>query len=303
MFGGTRIPDLTQSLMQQYISTGLDANVPEMFENVANCSYMWEHDGYNFRYQAMARDLMLNSISYLMSAYYIASIKEYGSEDLRVRELEYLEDCYTDYSEAALAELDRIKSRDESVRRYNPDGVTFQIAAKRIFFREWFESHRNLGFPRENQDGKSVTNCNRILSDVGISGKIAMTPDIASQVYSFYNRNNVTPVSIYTILRDSVGFRNIPDFDPGVLFVNRNEGFGHDDDDVAIPTYKIFHWESYRSHNDQDFFGIRSCLNNQARQENHNILYYCDISSYSSGTINSLGEKTRWQWFTLLKAE
>lgn len=304
VFEGTQITDLTQNLMQQYVNTGIEANVPQMFEAVANCSYLWEHDGYGFRSEALLRDFMLNAISYMLGCCYISSVKEYNDEKLREKELEFFKDCFMKYKDTVTAEIDRMDSRDKTIRRYNPDGITFNRYAKHVDFRQWFSQNRGYGFPRENQNGQAVASCNKVLDDLGLNGKMGMDHTLAKTLYSYYNRNNSTPTSIYRILRDSVGFYNVPaGFDPGILFVNKKDGFKNIDDDSALPTYKIFHWEVYRSHTDQDQFGIWTSLNDRCGMENHNFLYYCSISSYEEGTIKALGQSTRWDWWTLVTAE
>lgn len=303
-FGGTHIADLTQSLMQQYVKTGLDANVPKMFEAVANCSYLWEHNGYNFRYQAIAQDVMLSGISYLLAGNFISSVKEYNNEDLRKADLDQLKKDFDVYKKAVLAELDTIKDRDGKYRRYNPIGLTFNRAGKQYDFRDWFEKHRDKCFPRNNYNNVAVNSCNEILKNLGLDKDLVLTSKLAKEFYAYYNRNNTVKTSIYTILRDSVGFTNIPGgFDPGVIFTDNKDNFGHENDDSAIPYYRIFHWESYRGSNNNDHFGIRTCLNNDCTESNHNILYYCDINSRDSGKINKTGQTTKWEWYTLVKAE
>ena len=299
------IADVTHGLMQQYSNTGLPVNVPSMFEAIANCSYMWEHDGYNFRYQALLQDVSLSTISYIMACHYINSVAEYKSEAMRKEVFKAFQNDFKQYENTVKAELDRIKQRDGQYRRLNNYGITFQRQAKTYDFRKWFANNRNYGFPRENQDGNAVASCEKVLSDLGLNRDLGFTQDMAKDIYAFYNRNHMSkPVSIYTILTDSVHFIGLPGkFDPGIIVAYKGGGFGHENNDVAIPVYKIFHWESYRSSNYGDYFGIRTCLNDKTGCENHNFLYKCDISSYSSGHINSLGEETRWIWYTLVKAD
>lgn len=275
-----------------------------MLEEVANCSYMWEHEGYNFRYQSMARDVMLSSISYLMACHYVSSVKEYRDENLRARELQTMKDDYKVYTDAVKAELDRIKDRDAKYRRLNTHKITFERCAKSYDFYNWFETHRGRTFPRENQDGRAVDSCESILRDLGLDKDLGLTAQMAKEIYNYYNRKNKTSVSIYTILRDSVGFYALASrFDPDIIFTKNDDGFGHENGDSAIPTYKIFHWESYRSSTGNDYFGIRSGLTDAANTQNYNIMLHCDINSRSSGVINRLGTKTRWYWCTLVKVE
>lgn len=301
-FEGTNVADLTQSLMQQYVKTGLNTNVPGMFESVANDLYLWEHMGYNFRYQAVVRDVMLTGISYLLSGNYISSVKEYNNEELRKADIERLKSDFKAYSNAVKAELDRFKDRNEKFRRYNHAKVTFNIEAKSYDFHKWFVDHKDYGFPRLNQGGKAVASCEKILKDLGLDKDLGLTTPMAKEIYEYFNRNNKVKASIYTILRDSLGFKKVPDkFDPGLIFTNKTTGFDHENGDNAIPVYRMFHWEAYRSSNNSDYFGIRTCLNNSCSEENHNILFKCDINTYSGGKINKLGEETRWIWYTLVK--
>lgn len=302
-FGGATIADLTQSLIQQYVNTGLEVNIPGMMEKVANCAYLWEHEGYNFRYQSIAHDAILTSISYLMTATYVASIKEYRNEDLRQADLERLRSDLAAYEAAVKAELEKMDERYEKYRRYNPSNITFNVEAKSYDFRQWFVNHRNNGFPRLNQNGKAVENCELVLKDLGLNKDLGLTTAMAQEIYNHYNKDRGEKISIYTLLRDSVGFRNLPkQFDPGIIFTDKQTGFDHVGGDDAVPVYRMFHWESYRSCTNCDYFGIRTCLNDNCTESNHNILFNCDISSYSSGHINSLGEETRWIWYTLVKS-
>ena len=305
LYLGTQVPDITQNLIQQFLNIGTGESVPYSLEYVANISYMWEHDGFNFVYQAIARDVILSSISYLMSCCYISSVKEYNNEDLRKLDLENFKKDYKNYSAEVRNELDRMKFRDEAYRCYNPGNIRFDRNVAKVDFRQWFETHRGRQFPRNNDDGKASASCEAMLKDLGLSNRMGLTQAIAKDIYNYYNRDNKSnPVSIYKVLVDSVGFKGMPaSFDPAVLFTYRSTGFDHINGESSEPVYKIFQWRSLRGSSDNDMFGIRTGLNDVCAEANRNILYYCDINSRSSGTINSLGQKTRWQWYTLLTAD
>lgn len=133
--------------MQQYVNAGGGLNVPVMVQGVANCSYLWEHNGYNFWYQAMVQDVVLTTVSYLLSCHYIASVKQYEVEALRQKDLKSMQASFGNYGKAVNEELVRIKARNAKYRRYNPGKVTFSIYAKTYNFRRWFENNRDVRFP------------------------------------------------------------------------------------------------------------------------------------------------------------
>lgn len=302
-YKGDHAQDLTQAMINSYFARPTGMNYPEMYGVFVNGVSRWEHEGYNLRYQMMLNDLSVVGRAYALTGVYLQNFAEFSSEEMRDKQVKSLKESFGSYAKAVEDELNRIKERDGKYRVYNPEHVTFDRTVKSYDFHKWFENHRDSCFPRDNSDGKAVASCNQILADYGLNHGY-ITGDQARSIYAMHNRNNAEKVSIYKILADSVGFYNCPSkFDPDIIFTMKDGVFSHENNDSAIPVYKMWHWEAYRSRNDHDFFGIRTCLNKEANEENHNILYDCDINSRSSGKINKLGSMTKWNWYTIVVAQ
>jgi len=302
-YNGDHAQDLTQAMINNYFARPTGMNYPEMYGQFVNGVSRWEHEGYNLRYQMMLNDLSVVGRAYALTGIYLQDMAEFQSKEMRDLQVKSLKESFGKYVNAVKDELNRIKDRDGKYRVYNPEHVSFERTVKSYDFYKWFENHRGNCFPRGNSDGKAVNSCNQLLSDHGLN-RDYITGKQARDIYAMHNKNNPNKVSIYKILADSVGFYNCPSsFDPALIFTMNNGVFSHENNDSAIPVYKMWHWEVYRSRNDHDYFGIRTCLNKEANEENHNILYNCDISSWSSGKINKLGSRTKWTWHTILVAK
>lgn len=302
---GDKLYSMTQNMINLFSEEITDnKNYPQMHADFVNTLCRWEHEGYQMRYQMMLKDMSAIIKAYVLTSLYLNDVHKFNSEAMRKQQMESLKTSFDAYCKAITTELDVIKDREGKYRVLHiPTTVVFERTVKKYDFRRWFETHRNRCFPRNNDSGVAVASCDMIMADMGLN-RDYLTPMQARIIHGLYNGSGKQSVSIYKILADSIRFYNCPSsYDPNIIFTMRNDGFSHEDDDSAKPTYKMWHWEAYRSRNNRDYFGIYTCLNNDATTANHNILYECDINSHSSGNINSLGKETRWIWNTILVAK
>jgi len=300
---GFKPSELTRTLIRDFCNKDQISGmtVTKMYEQLVNGATKWEHDGYNMRYQMLLNDLFTSGISYILTGIYIKEVADYQSEAFRNKELEILTNEFDNYSKEIKKELELIKYRDDNFRHLTPKNITYDREVSGIYdFYSWFKNNRSYCFPRNNHNGVAVRSCNVILKDNGLSGVDYITSEQAKFIYSMYNKKDSPVVPLYRILADTVDFIGCPSSsDPDLIIAKNDGGFGHEDGDSAIPVYKIFHWESYRSSCGNDYFGIRSCLDERGNEVNHNILFKCDIQSRDTGNIKDIGKPTKWNMMTI----
>lgn len=306
-YNGSMFCDMTTMLVLQYHQNGTGLTVPEIYERIVNENTIWEHDGYNTRYQMMVVDLVTIGLAYALEGIYIKELKEYADPEFRDIEHKALLNSFKNgYAKTLRSELDRIKSRNDKYRHYNINDITFNRSVNtKIDFAKWFEDHSDKCFPRNNDGGKAAKSCVAILDDMQLNRNF-LTPSVAKTLFKHYNKKAITQrkptVSIYKILKDSCGFKSCPDkFDPELIFTYSNSGWKKDGDWKA--TYLIFHWIAYRWASNGDFFGINTCLDDNADLLFKRIRDKMDIDSHSGGNIQNLGEKTNYIWNTITVAD
>jgi len=252
--------NLTYSLMKNYGASSVDVSYPAMYGEFVNTFAVWEHEGYDYRLKVMANDLAIVGLSYWLTRLYNKEIKYFASEESRNSYLAILEKSFRDdYSAAIKNEINRMKSRDTKYRRLNASfNVTFdrQMPGP-VDVYDWISSHRDKHFPRNNKNNVAVRSCNEMLASFGMDGRTLFSDSQARFIQEYYNRGKFTSFLDYTLTEKAKFTYAKSALSNGtVMFVpNRQNNFGHDNNDSALPNYKIFRWESFKSHKNKDSFG------------------------------------------------
>jgi len=300
--------DLTYGLMKEYSAIALGLNVPEMYGKYMDSMFLWEHQGYPLRQMVMAQDVSIVGLAYCLTALYNNDVRQYSSETTRTEFEKVLANAFKAYKSAMETNLGTMIQRDTLYRRLvrNFDITYDRTVPDAYGFRGWFENNRDSQFPRNNFNRVAEFYCDKILFDMEIEGRNPMKSEHARFIYDAYNvgRKSSDMVSIYRLLADSAKFISCPAVrDPALLFTYREDGFSHENKDSAIPTYRIFHWESYKGSKNNDYFGVYSCLDDDATKHNRNILFHCNIA-IDDGKITNLGpNEKQWNMTTIYESE
>jgi len=293
--------DLVGQLMSEYSGYGIPAKYGDCVTDIC----FWEHEGYSLRFALMAGDFAVMEMSYLLARLYINDIKEFEEVASRDASLLSLKNSFQQYCRADTLEVVRMSVRDSLYRVLSKPRATFERTARECNFYSWFYRNKDrYCFPRLNQNGKATASCDQILKDLDLKQNGFITAEEAKKIYYHYNPKK-KDISLYDILKDSVHFKNIgvprEDKREQRLFTYQYKDFTNINDDAALPVYSIFQWEIYRYKNHEDQFGISTGLERDATMSYRKVLVDCDISSYSSGCINSIGSSSFLVWKTMVK--
>ena len=301
--------ELTEQMLESYCTQRPPYNsYPESLEGYMKVC-KWEHDGYPIR-----EAIVDNEHSVLINAAIIVAICikqniiDYtGSESLRTNDLQALVDDVDAFQKTTKTEAQRINRRDSLYRNNQEYHVCLSRKMQEIDFFTLLndKEFKTKGFPRYNDDGVAVKNCDKMLTETGLSGDF-LNVAMAREAYQQYAGKKDVKPSLYTVLSDSLGFYNIPD-DDNVLIFTQNTDAGNDtfkhDDDTHLAEYKIFSWQIDRGCTHGDHFGIRTALYDkyEISTGREDVITKCAISSYSDGRIKEElkdSNKTKWRWFT-----
>ena len=298
MYYGTMTYDLAVNHMMQYYNTGT-GNVPQCFEALSNTAFLWEHQGYPMRKQAMLSDVVLSGCSFVLAYMYNMDIREESTipGGNKPKYLKGMETVLNNYKLTIKQDMYRMRVRQEKLIKINmggPDGTCFEKDLRHTDVYHWLELHwrdrTNCRFPRLNQDGAAVRTCENIISDFG---GLPFTRMMADAIVTQYNNKHQQPLaSMWHYLIDSIGFNQGSTLVYHRLWVRDDTGFtfGHDNNDVSLPLYGPFYWRAYKSGFTHDWFGVRSVIpDNGIGMERYLVLVNPWINTGRPGYIQAFG--------------
>lgn len=303
-YKGMKIYDLAVNHMMQYYNTGT-GNVPLCYEAISAASFLWEHQGYPMRKQAMLSDIVISGCSFLLAYIYNKDIRDESTIPGLNRQ-RYLEGMQTilnhNYKLTIRKDMYRMRVRQEKLIKINmggPNGTCFDKTMRSTDVYGWiyarWSDKVNCRFPRLNQDGAAVKSCENIIKDD--CGGLPFTHSMAKEIAAQYNNTHQQPLTdMWSYLIDSIGFNKGTTGSSYRIIVREDVsqiyGFGHDAGPWE-PHYGPFYWRSYASGFRWDWFGVRSVLcKNGIGTERLYVLPKCSIQTGRSGHFKSIGDNS-----------
>lgn len=303
-YKGMKIYDLAVNHMMQYYNTGT-GNVPLCYEAISAASFLWEHQGYPMRKQAMLSDIVISGCSFLLAYIYNKDIRDESTIPGLNRQ-RYLEGMQTilnhNYKLTIRKDMYRMRVRQEKLIKINmggPNGTCFDKTMRSTDVYGWiyarWSDKVNCRFPRLNQDGAAVKSCENIIKDD--CGGLPFTRMMAEEIAAQYNNTHQQPLTdMWSYLIDSIGFNKGTTWSSYRIIVREDVpeiyGFGHDAGPWE-PHYGPFYWRSYASGFRWDWFGVRSVLcKNGIGTERLYVLPKCSIQTGRSGHFKSIGDNS-----------
>jgi len=298
--------EFTLRLLSEYTGIGIAKSVPEMYENLVNERFLWEHEGYNTRTQFIEYENSILDKATALSYLYLSLAKEYQYPGSREIELKTLKDTYKSYMDLRAKEKTYMKLRDSLYRVNVQDNTVYEKTLKEYDFAGWLKKHPTCRLPRNNDDGQAAKTLHKMESDLDMpSLDKFMNIEQAKVITDYYKHRKDTnsAFNLYDTLATKNGFKNCPKkYAPEIIFFSQ-KGWEHQGGDEAQPRYEFFWWYCTRMHNNEDQFGIRSCLRENGEIMREKILENCDIDSHSKGNIQSLGKVKEWKFRTIVNAK
>lgn len=291
---GMSLYDLALTHMMQFYDVIPNGSVPKMYEDFSNASFLWEHQGYPMRQNAMLRDVVLSGCSFVLAAIYNKDIRENIPGGNRERYLNGMKTVLENYSATVEKDMYRMRVRKDALIKINmggPNGTCFEKNLRFIgvypYLKERWRDWRTWRFPRENQEGAAVKSCEKMISDFG---GLPLTHSMTDAIVEQYKQRYQKPmVDLHRYLVDSIGFCRPSSVEEICRIIVREDKtsiyiFGHDGKDKSQPHYGPFFWQSYRLAWATDYFGVRSALYlNGVGTLYHRSVPKCSIQSYGTG--------------------
>ena len=303
-YSGAKTYDIAVNYMMQFYDTG-NGSIPQCYEAISNTAFLWEHQGYPMRKQAMLSDIVLSGCSFVLAYMYNKDIRDVSTIPGNNREV-YLQGMRTilnhNYKLTIRKDMYRMRVRQEKLIKINmggPNGTCFDKTLRSNNIYGWINARWsdkvNCRFPRLNQDGAAVKSCENIIKDD--CGGLPFTHSMAKEIAAQYNNTHQQPLAdMWRYLVDSIGFNSGSTY-PSYRIIVREDtdgtyGFGHDEGPWE-PHYGPFYWRSYASGFRWDWFGVRSVLcKNGIGTERLYVLPKCSIQTRRSGHFKSIGDNS-----------
>lgn len=300
---GVMTYDLALNHMMQFYNTGI-GSVPQLFEEFANASFLWENQGYPMRKQALIRDAVLSGCSFVLAYIYNKDIREESTipGHNRQRYLEGMQRVLENYIATMKKDMYRMRVRNDALVKINMGGPNGTCFDKKMRYTDAYghlnarwRDQKNCRFPRENQDNAAVRSTENFIIDCG---GLPFTRFMAEAITTQYNAKHEQPLTdMWGYLINTIGFNRGETSSNFRIIVRENVAseyaFGHDGGDVSQPHCGPFYWRAYRLSGARDWFGVRSILRKNGKgTERLLVLPDCSISTYSSGHFKDFGNNS-----------
>lgn len=238
-------------------------NVPEAQAKFTQNIFLWEHLGYKLR-----TGITLTDFQGLSSSYFIINtyLKWTGKpQDLIM--MQNLKESLDKCTEVMKADEDDMKDRDSKYRIYSGNGSGQLVFYEKEYYnlgtklQDWFDNSnntRNYYFPRaEAQKETAIRSCEKILEDAGLADGF-MEHSHLNATYDKYKdrigRNTTDGVLSF------IGFPKMREAYTDYFICEANGAdwynYGHINNDVTLPYYKIFQWYKWKGRS--AYFKVRT---------------------------------------------
>ena len=171
-YSGAKTYDIAVNYMMQFYDTG-NGSIPQCYEAISNTAFLWEHQGYPMRKQAMLSDIVLSGCSFVLAYMYNKDIRDVSTIPGNNREV-YLQGMRTIFNNYVLTikkDMYRMRVRQEKLIKINmggPNGTCFEKDLRHAdvfgwINARWKKDQKNCRFPRENQDDAAVRTSENII--------------------------------------------------------------------------------------------------------------------------------------------
>lgn len=281
-------------------------NIPEAQEKFTQNIFLWENMGYLLRTSITVTDFQRLSSSYVIINAYL----NWTGKAQNIQQMNNIKTSLEKCMATMEADLQRIEDRDVKYRIYCGGNRGELVYYQRPYFelgtkiQDWFESENNRKknyFPRaEKQKGIAIKSCEQILSDVGLPDGFIEIRHLVATYEKYKDRigNNTT-----ANIMEFIGFPKMLAYD---FFITESTGdkwydYGHLDENITLPHYKIFEW--YKSKGCSAYFKVR-CINKPETEVHLNDWWWLreGMSMWASdGYISWPGYKRTIKYYTIKK--
>lgn len=281
-----------------------------IYEEFANSFSIWEHDGYPYRAAALLEEATTICLSYKYAHAFIKDIEKYQSEVTRQFALSSLEGRFEKYVKAIATEMDNIHSRDSLYRILLPQTLngSVEVYQKNINgpydFHTFLKNNTHYKFSWNNKDNLTSAYGDAMINNMGINLDKLMPASTVKFLHAVYNSKRSYHKAFEDLLLDDCKF-TLPsgitetDYRKSKIIPKKKDGF--ENKNFRYVSYKIFHFECFRTKN-EDTFGVWAV----GGWENNPYSYHTFMEGANivrkNGKISNYGRKTR-EFYTVTSTE
>ena len=249
---GTNYAGYTEALLSDFRNFDGESYISALYR-LASGSYPWEHQGYNFIYQAVTEYVYALLPGYILCSAYWGLNPDY--EMLREAKIAQVKDGFTYLASAYKALQEVCSERERTVRRFNlaKDDYVFAAQCHKFHtksFEDWInEYYPNRAFPQYFDINRTYDS---LLGWLGLGKNDFISNDEVQAILNYYD-NRRKSIPTFDILNDEkyCGFYIDPD---------RYNIFGRCDSRVTPPSGKSYDYGILRVDRESGRIGVNSVI-------------------------------------------
>lgn len=307
--GKQKPEDLTMSLINSYIDSEPGSltpkTYPDFYADFINGLCVWEHEGTTVKRAELLRDAVIIGTSYILTNVYCNDLWNVDPA-LKKATIAHQDDLFKKYFKIANRADSLMVMRDSLTRTlfFKNQKITYDrnIHGQHDINNWVRNNHKNYYFPYDNENGNAVKSCDKMMQDTQIHFDKLMTRDVVDFLDQVYV-TDVKGTPFIDILRNKLGFKGGGPSNNSFIIPKKTTNFSYYGGSNRCPMYKIFHWHTWRTKNNDDLgvFAVGSInyylyLNNP--EYYFKVLYKCNISRWG-GEITKLGYSNNYQFYSV----